>query len=740
MISDSEITECWKLITKDESVDKKEIAIKDGLIFGREMECDVFIASDHVSRKHAKLEVFEHLVRIVDLGSANGTYVNGKQVTEAELNNGDILSIDKVEFVVLKPEFSAGAVDNKTRVRAAVDINKTQFRAAVDTESKIKPEVELIDDDNSDTHVFDEPRAKGSSVSSASKAAAAAQKIDLNLDDSVQTKSDTIPPQNDSEDITEVMSSMDSSNTDPNMLQSTFKLDTPVAKLVCKTKPLQALSFDVAASPTKIGRVQGNDVVINEASVSSRHAELRFEHGDWYIFDQDSYNGTYVNGKKCSSQKLMHGDVIGVGRIQLIFEMSGRSTAKTKKNSLWLIMLIGLLIVMALAAYFIWPMLAEKKLSSTDIWMQIVADNRAGPTSPVADDVNRDGVRDIIIAAQSGRIEIINGVNGLSLSAFSIDKSIHSAPLVFDVNHDGQSDIIVASDDGFLAAYTQNGMELWQHKNAIPVTAIYNQIVRYYLNGDSIEDVLFATDKAGVVAVDGSNGKSLWNTAQLIKDRVITSPLVGDFNQDGIPDIAVVTDKNQMIAFSARNGHVSLLWKQSVPAVLFSSPVILKTAFNKLIFLATQKDGLVVLNAATGERVWQTPLNDNVYARPLVMQSADATVSYVIVSTLSGKVVAINANDGVIVWESLLGAKLQASPLLFSLKPSSDKLLLIADTEGRYSVLNAASGKRLLMEKQEGADRFVVTPLMVDLNNDGQPDVVLASQNGRIFAHGFQFK
>ena len=122
------------------------------------------------------------------------------------------------------------------------------------------------------------------------------------------------------------------------------------------------------------------------------------------------------------------------------------------------------------------------------------------------------------------------------------------------------------------------------------------------------------------------------------------------------------------------------------------------------------------------------------------MQSADATVSYVIVSTLSGKVVAINANDGVIVWESLLGAKLQASPLLFSLKPSSDKLLLIADTEGRYSVLNAASGKRLLMEKQEGADRFVVTPLMVDLNNDGQPDVVLASQNGRIFAHGFQFK
>lgn len=749
MISDSEITACWKLVTQDELVNDKEIPISDGLVFGREFECDIFIASDHVSRRHAKLEVFEQLVRIVDLGSVNGTYVNGERVTEAELNNGDILSIDKVEFIVLKPDFSLDDVpDDKTRVRTAVDINKTQCRSSVRFEPEVRPEAELVED-NDDTQVLQAAVAKSQPKNGEKTAESGKQAVDLNLEDSGGDTRDTTPQENsfdsaempvDSDDVTMMISSTDAFEAEQEKLRNTFKLDTPVAHLICKTKPFQGQVFDVSSSPATIGRVRNNDITISEASVSSRHAELRFEHGNWHIYDQNSYNGTYVNKEKCKSCKLKHGDIIGIGRMQLQFEMASQSGISVGKIPLWLMAAVSVLILTGVVAYFMWSPQSQPKLSTTSLWMQIVADNREEPTTPTADDISRDGVRDIIIAAQSGRVEMINGANGLSLSAFNIDKSIHSAPLVFDVNQDGLSDIIVASDDGALAAYTQNGIILWEYQGDVPLTGIYNQIVGHYLNGDNIEDILVSTAKQGLVAVDGSNGKHLWNTAKYVKGQVITSPLVDDFNQDGMPDMAVVTDQDKIYAFTGRGEQVSLLWEKAVPKVLFASPVILKTLYNSMIFLATQENGLLALNGMTGKRIWLTPLKDIVYASPVIMQSVDAGVHYVIVATLSGKVVALNANDGVIVWETYLGRKLQTSPLLFSHHESTDKFLLIADTRGGYSILNARNGKRLLTEKQEGADRFVVTPLMVDLNNDGQPEVVLASQNGRIFAREFQLK
>jgi len=752
MILGTDITENWKLLTDDESVQSQEIAIKDGLIFGREAECDIYIKSDHVSRQHAQLEVLESLVRIKDLDSANGVFVNGKQVAEAELKDGDILAIDTIKFTVVKPLPIVEVAADKTCVRPIVDVSKTQVRSAVNIEQRpaqVSPE--LIEDDAGATQVSaivseaDRPQADDEIT----QRAPAKPDVESNFDamssgataiGKVWEESDRGAVEDTNDGMTAVMPSvdMDTKTNNSDALQNTFKLDAPVAKLICKSKPLQDLSFDITASPTTIGRVQNNDLVINEASVSSNHAELRFEHGDWYVFDQDSFNGTYVNKNKCSSQKLKHGDVVGIGRMQLLFEMVGKPASSGPKVMLWGGIVAVLLALLAAAAYFVLPMLNSSSLSSSSLWMQIVADNRANPTAAVAEDMNQDGVRDIVIAAQSGRIEIINGVNGLSINAFSVEKNIHSAPLVFDVNRDGRSDIIVATDDGHLAAYKQNGLDLWSFKPDAPLGAIYNQISRYLLNDDNVEDIVLSTQNAGVVAVDGATGQQLWSSAALMQGHAITTPLVGDFNQDGITDIVVVTDNNQMMAFSSRGNQLNILWQQSVPAVLFASPVVLKSSFNNLILLATQNDGVLAFNGLNGSRVWQTVLNDSVFATPIVMASSASDTS-VIVSTLSGNVVAINANDGSIRWKTALNIKLQASPVILSLgQQTAEKLLLVVDTDGGFHVLNAADGRLLLSEKQEGADRFVVTPLLTDLNNDGQLDAVMASQNGRIFTRSFQ--
>ena len=57
-----------------------------------------------VSRLHAVIKQVRHRALIMDLGSANGTYINGKRLNpnvEQTLNNGDIIALGKLKMQVL---------------------------------------------------------------------------------------------------------------------------------------------------------------------------------------------------------------------------------------------------------------------------------------------------------------------------------------------------------------------------------------------------------------------------------------------------------------------------------------------------------------------------------------------------------------------------------------------------------------------------------------------------------------
>ena len=61
------------------------------LVIGRSSGCQLVLADDSVSRRHAELYVEEGRWLLRDLGSSNGTYVNGRLVTEAEVRRGDVI-------------------------------------------------------------------------------------------------------------------------------------------------------------------------------------------------------------------------------------------------------------------------------------------------------------------------------------------------------------------------------------------------------------------------------------------------------------------------------------------------------------------------------------------------------------------------------------------------------------------------------------------------------------------------
>lgn len=72
---------------------------KDQFIIGRSRECSLRAGSDAISRKHCELLVTDDGLTARDMGSRNGTYVNGKRIDGAHLlSHGDQLKVGPLEF------------------------------------------------------------------------------------------------------------------------------------------------------------------------------------------------------------------------------------------------------------------------------------------------------------------------------------------------------------------------------------------------------------------------------------------------------------------------------------------------------------------------------------------------------------------------------------------------------------------------------------------------------------------
>src|SRR5688500_9975975 len=63
------------------------------IIIGRSSELDMVLVEDMVSRRHAKISVVADEIHIQDLGSTNGSFVNGEKIKHAKLAEGDRILI-----------------------------------------------------------------------------------------------------------------------------------------------------------------------------------------------------------------------------------------------------------------------------------------------------------------------------------------------------------------------------------------------------------------------------------------------------------------------------------------------------------------------------------------------------------------------------------------------------------------------------------------------------------------------
>lgn len=161
-----------KLIVASGKSAGRAIAIKrNKLLIGRAEECDVRPLSEEVSRRHCAITVGPTEVWVEDLGSRNGTFVNGTKLTErTKVVDGDIVRVGSLELKVsctLPAPQASGSEDDVSRWLMADD----QPAGMSDTTRSLAP-------------AADDPAADGSTSSIHHGASAATAGSDATADGS----------------------------------------------------------------------------------------------------------------------------------------------------------------------------------------------------------------------------------------------------------------------------------------------------------------------------------------------------------------------------------------------------------------------------------------------------------------------------------------------------------------------------------------------------------------------------
>lgn len=102
------------LVTSDG--EQRAFAVSRARIIGREEDCDLRVPVAEVSREHCRVEPSPTGgLAVEDLGSSNGTYINGVLIEEAEMTAGDVMKVGPA-FMVLRVDGEPASIDNDAAI------------------------------------------------------------------------------------------------------------------------------------------------------------------------------------------------------------------------------------------------------------------------------------------------------------------------------------------------------------------------------------------------------------------------------------------------------------------------------------------------------------------------------------------------------------------------------------------------------------------------------------------------
>ena len=231
----------------------------DEILIGREPASTLQIDSPSVSRKHARLTFQNHQYLLEDLGSSNGTFVNGERISKSwSLKNGDMISFGRMiqlEYQAALPPVSATLIEGELPLVGGTIIEEALHQP----QAPIQP-----------------PPAPSS-------------EIPLPLEPQMTMIGQDVPvPQ---------------------------KITPP--QLIVAIAGQELKTYDLSKSKVTIGRADDNEIVIDSRIVSRHHANLdRLDDGYLLTVLPEAANPVLFDGRSLTaSHPLHHGDILRIGSL-----------------------------------------------------------------------------------------------------------------------------------------------------------------------------------------------------------------------------------------------------------------------------------------------------------------------------------------------------------------------------------------------------------------------------------------
>src|ERR1700736_448008 len=95
------------------------------IVVGRSSDLDMVLVEDMVSRKHARIAMQNDQIWIEDLGSTNGTFVNGEKIKRARLKEGDRVLIGTSILKLIAGDAPRDASDAKRELESVAQARRT---------------------------------------------------------------------------------------------------------------------------------------------------------------------------------------------------------------------------------------------------------------------------------------------------------------------------------------------------------------------------------------------------------------------------------------------------------------------------------------------------------------------------------------------------------------------------------------------------------------------------------------
>ncbi len=97
--------------------------------------------------------------------------------------------------------------------------------------------------------------------------------------------------------------------------------EPPSGWLVARGGKQSGREFGLQRGHNTIGRDGTQcDIVLDDSTISKRHADVRYEDGQFVLYDLASTNGTFVNDHRVQRQGLLDGDVVRLGGVVFVFK------------------------------------------------------------------------------------------------------------------------------------------------------------------------------------------------------------------------------------------------------------------------------------------------------------------------------------------------------------------------------------------------------------------------------------